>query len=85
MKSNVGALPKPCGIAGVVAAVDVPGHAGDAEFLADVGARPAAAARVKNQARLEVEKKVLDEVAAAVAGIGAVAIFAGAVEVIQDW
>src|SRR5579884_162571 len=74
---------KPLRVAGVNPAVDVPIQTGDAEFLAYVGACPAAAHGVQDQAGAEVEEQVLDEIAAAVAGVAPVAVLPSDVEVIQ--
>ena len=64
--------------------MDVPGHAGDAEFLANVAAGAAAAHGSQTHAvGLEIVEQVLDQVAAAISGIGPVAVLTGPVEVIQ--
>ena len=70
-------------IAGVETLMDVPREAGEAEFIADVAAGAAASHWVQNQGRLEIQQKILDEVAAAVAGLASVAVLAGSVEVVQ--
>src|SRR5579871_508988 len=57
------------GVAGINASVDVPGHAGDAEFFAYILARPAAGHWVQEEVGPEVQQQIADEVAAAVAGI----------------
>ena len=83
MKSNVSACREILRVAGVETLVDIAGHAGDAEFLANVAGGAAAAHRVEHQAGAEKRQQVLDELAAAVAGPVPVAIFSGPVEVIQ--
>ncbi len=72
------------GIASVQAAVDVPCHAGDAEFPADVRTCAAPGHRIEDDARRpEVEQEVPDQVAAAIAGIATVAVLTGTVEVVE--
>ena len=70
-------------IAGVEALMDVEVQAGDAEFLANIGTSPRAAHGIADQAGMEVPQQILDEVAAAIAGVAAVAVLAGTVEVVQ--
>jgi hypothetical protein len=54
--------------------VDVASPTGNAEFLADVAACPAAGHRIEDISRSEVEEQVADQAAPAIARIAAVAI-----------
>src|SRR5262249_50642432 len=71
-------------VACVQPTVDVPGHAGDTQLLADVGAGARAAHGVEDQALwFEVQQQVADQVATAVAWVAPVAVLPGAVGVVE--
>ena len=70
-------------VAGVKAVVDVARDAGDAEFRHTSRQVPLPVIGSKTVAGPEVAQQVFDEIAAAIAGIAAVAIFAGAAEMVQ--
>ena len=65
------------GIAGIWPLVEIAGVAVDAQFLAHIAAGAAAGHGIEDTERFEVAQQVFDEVAAAVAGIAAVAVVAG--------
>jgi len=70
-------------IGGVKAVANVPRQARDGKFTAYVRACAAAGHRVKDVLRAEKLEQVADELAAAITWVTAVAVFTGAVEVIQ--
>lgn len=71
------------GIAGVEIRMEVTRPAINAKFLAYVAAGSAAGHGVENTGCAKIANQVLDEIAATIAGIGAVAVFASAVEMIE--
>jgi len=71
------------GVGGIEALADVQRQAGDFHFAAYVGASAAAGHRVKDVLGAEEKEQVADEPAAAIAGIAAVAVFTGMVEMVK--
>src|SRR5260221_676345 len=78
-----GLAEKKIGIANVDALPNVGRYAIDGQFAAHVAACAAAGHRVEDISRLEKPQQVLDEVAAAIAGIATVAEIIGVVEVVK--
>ena len=71
------------GIARILILVQIAGPAVEGQFLAHVTARAASGHGVKHAGRFVISEQVLDEIAAAVTGIAAVAIVTGPAEMIE--